>query len=164
MRERDEMLGGSLRMDSGPGAGERVKARVPLYGCKVWRTGVRHPVHVLSECDGFANAPARCCSARRVTGKRTQDRRELVLAGFWRSASILRGIVRDLPFPSGERREVGDARASGRANSIHRSARKSSTPEFVYTAFWECQLRAEERRRVRRVISSSCSQLSPTKE
>jgi hypothetical protein len=32
------MLGGSLRMDSGPGAGERVKARVPLYGCKVWRT------------------------------------------------------------------------------------------------------------------------------
>jgi hypothetical protein len=57
-----------------------------------------------------------------VTGKRTQDRRELVLAGFWRSASILRGIVRDLPFPSGERREVGDARASGRANSIHRSA------------------------------------------
>jgi hypothetical protein len=86
------MLGGSLRMDSGPGAGERVKARVPLYGCKVWRTGVRHPVHVLSECDGFANAPARCCSARRVTGKRTQDRRELVLAGFWRSASILRRI------------------------------------------------------------------------
>jgi len=103
MRERDEVLGGSLRMDSGPGAGERVKVRVPLAVRKTQWTGVRHPVHVLSECDGFAKAPARCCSALRVTGKRTQDWRERVLAGFLRSASILRGIVRDLPFTVGER-------------------------------------------------------------
>src|SRR5215211_7953951 len=31
------------------------------------------------------------------------------------------------------------------------------------TEFYEVQLRAEERRSVRRVMSSSCSQLSPTK-
>jgi signal transduction histidine kinase len=32
MRERAEMLGGSLRVDSRPGAGTRVELRVPLDG------------------------------------------------------------------------------------------------------------------------------------
>jgi signal transduction histidine kinase len=32
MRERVEMLGGSLRLDSKPGIGTRVEVRVPLDG------------------------------------------------------------------------------------------------------------------------------------
>jgi signal transduction histidine kinase len=32
MRERAEMLGGSLRVDSEPGMGTRVELRVPLNG------------------------------------------------------------------------------------------------------------------------------------
>jgi signal transduction histidine kinase len=32
MRERAEMLGGSYRIDSKPGAGTRVELRVPLDG------------------------------------------------------------------------------------------------------------------------------------
>src|SRR5215208_7400664 len=35
---------------------------------------------------------------------------------------------------------------------------------FALTEFYEVQFRDEERRRVRRVMSSSCSQPSPTKE
>jgi signal transduction histidine kinase len=35
MRQRMEMLGGSLRVDSKPGAGTRVEVRVPLDGRKV---------------------------------------------------------------------------------------------------------------------------------
>jgi hypothetical protein len=41
-REREEMPGGTLRVDSKPRAGARLKAKVSLYGWKVWRRGLRH--------------------------------------------------------------------------------------------------------------------------
>ena len=47
---------------------------------------------------------------------------------------------------------------------IHRSAWKGNSANFVLTEFWEVQFRNSERFSVRRVISSSCSHASPTKE
>jgi hypothetical protein len=48
---------------------------------------------------------------------------------------------------------------------IHPTAWKwNSANDFALTEFSEVQLRNAERRRVRRVMSSSCSQPSPTKE
>jgi hypothetical protein len=41
---------------------------------------------------------------------------------------------------------------------------KTNSANLALTAFSEVQLGAAERRRVRRVMSSSCSQPSPTKE
>jgi hypothetical protein len=71
MGERVEMPGGTLRVDSKPGAGARLKARVPLYGWKVWWTGLRHSAYVVSECNGFASEPVRYGSPLRGARRRT---------------------------------------------------------------------------------------------
>jgi hypothetical protein len=47
---------------------------------------------------------------------------------------------------------------------IHPSAWEGDSANFAETEFSEVQLRDAERFSVRRVISSSCSQPSPTKE
>ena len=47
---------------------------------------------------------------------------------------------------------------------IHSSTEKAYSAKFVGTEFYEVRLRDAERRSVRRVMSSSCSQPSPTKE
>ena len=61
MGERKEMPGGTLRVDSKPGAGARLKKRVPLYGCKVWRIGLRLSVYAVSGCNVLGE---RTCEAR----------------------------------------------------------------------------------------------------
>jgi hypothetical protein len=70
------MPGGTLRVDSNPRAGARLKARVPLDGWKVWRIGLRHSVYVVSECDGSASARARSGSPPRWVGSLTKDGHE----------------------------------------------------------------------------------------
>jgi hypothetical protein len=44
------------------------------------------------------------------------------------------------------------------------TSHKANSTNFAQTEFSEVQLRDAERRSVRRVMSSSCSQPSPTKE
>jgi hypothetical protein len=111
--------GPSLRVDSKPEAGARLKARVPLYGWKVWRTGLHHSVYVVSQCNGFASARARRDSPPRWVGSLTKDGRE-------RHAHGLVGAVL---------MDSGDRRGPAGPLSAKRSARKTSPCKFVGTEF-----------------------------
>jgi len=119
MGEREEMPSGTLRVDSKPGAGARLKARVPLYGWKVWRTGLHHWIYVVSECNGFANARARRGSPPRWVGSLTKEGRERHAGGL--VAAVLMDFG-DRPGPAGPL-------------SANRSARKTSPCKFVGTEF-----------------------------
>lgn len=119
MGEKEEMPGGTLRVDSKPGAGARLKERVPLYGWKVWRTGLHHSVYVVSECNGFANACARRGSPPRRVGSLTKDGREPHVRGLLGAVLMDSGVR---PGPAGPL-------------SANRSARKTSSCKFVGTEF-----------------------------
>ena len=83
---REEMPGGTLRGEFEAESRRRLNARVPLYGCKVWRRGLRRSVYVVPECNGFASEPTRSCSRHRGAGRRTRNRRERHACGFVVSA------------------------------------------------------------------------------
>ena len=109
---------------------------MPLYGWKVWRTGLRHSFYIVSECNGFASARAKRGSRHRGPGGRRRIGVSTMLAGLL--SPCLRRTEENLwglPVISGQPSGLNGARASMRPTSIHRSTRMTSAAKFLCTAF-----------------------------